>query len=81
MATADLICGLADKAIDLAYLAAMALLLARPIDLWMQGSAVLEHYRWLRLAAMFLIVTAVHVVRFVSAVALLGPSSWNTASA
>ena len=57
----DLICGLADKAIDLAYLAVMALLLARPIDLWLRGSEVLEHHRWLRLAAMFLIVTAVHV--------------------
>jgi len=54
---------LADLAIDVAYLGAMALLLARPIDAWL-GS-----HEWLagphstpRLLALFLIVFALHVL-------------------
>jgi STE24 endopeptidase len=57
----DLVCLLADKLLDLAYLAVAALLLARPIDLWLTDYPLLAEYRSLRLAALFLIVTAGHV--------------------
>jgi len=56
----ELACSLADKALDIAYLAVMALLLARHIDAWLGTSAVLADWWSLRLLAMFLIVTAVH---------------------
>ena len=36
MAGWSLACGLADKAIDVAYLAVAAFLLARPLDAWLQ---------------------------------------------
>jgi STE24 endopeptidase len=57
----DLACMLADKAVDVAYLAVAALLLARPIDLWLKASPLLAASRSLRLAAMFLVVIAAHV--------------------
>lgn len=57
----ELVCTLADKCIDVVYLAIAALLLAKPIDAWLQ-SVPLLHENWtLRLAAMFLIITALHV--------------------
>jgi len=34
----ELICGLADKALDVAFLAVVAALLARPLDGWLQTS-------------------------------------------
>jgi len=55
-----LACSLADRAIDVAYLLVAALLLARPIDEWLKTSPWLEHDRWLRLGAMFVLVTALH---------------------
>ncbi len=33
----ELACGLADKLLDLVYLAAVAILLARPLDAWLQS--------------------------------------------
>jgi STE24 endopeptidase len=54
----ELICDLADKAIDVAYLAAMALVFARALDGW------LAHFiagAGLRLAAMFAVVTGIHL--------------------
>lgn len=56
----DLICMLADKAVDLAFLTAAALLLARPLDTWLQSYPVLGDYRSLRLVVLLLIVTAAH---------------------
>ena len=58
----DLVCTLADKALDVAYLAVAALLLAGAIDLWLKGYLPEDSYLQmsLRLAAMFLIVTAAH---------------------
>ena len=56
----DLVCTLADKAVDLAFLAVAGLLLAKPIDDWLQSYSVLESYRSLRLVVLLLIVTAAH---------------------
>jgi STE24 endopeptidase len=61
----ELRCALADKGIDVAYLLVAAFLLARPIDAWLQSYSLLSEKdgNWtLRLAAMFLIVMAIHVV-------------------
>jgi STE24 endopeptidase len=55
----ELLCDLADKAIDLAYLAAFAFLLAVPADLWLARWIERD---WLRWAAMFLLVTLLHLV-------------------
>ena len=38
----DLICALADKSLDVAYLAVTGLLLARPIDGWLSGRPLLD---------------------------------------
>ncbi|MEE8451512.1 MAG: M48 family metallopeptidase [Thermoguttaceae bacterium] len=56
----DLVCMLADKAVDLAFLAVAALLLARPLDAWLETYPVLGDYRSLRLVVLLLIVTAAH---------------------
>jgi STE24 endopeptidase len=56
----ELICTLADKALDLAYLAVAALLLARPLDAWLQTAPVLQRNWSLRLAVLFLLVTTAH---------------------
>ncbi|MCA9188824.1 MAG: M48 family metallopeptidase [Pirellulaceae bacterium] len=53
-------CTLADRCIDLAFLASMAFLLARPLDRWLQQFSLLEPM-WLRLIAMYVIVTLLHV--------------------
>jgi STE24 endopeptidase len=61
----ELVCTLADKALDAAYLAVAAFLLARPIDNWLQtyplrrGDPSLNMS--LRLVAMVLVVTGLHV--------------------
>ena len=55
----DLVCTLADKAVDLAFLAVAALLLARPLDVWLQTYPVLGNWS-LRLVVLLLIVTAAH---------------------
>ncbi len=57
---AQLRCDLADKALDLAYLAVAALLLARPIDAWLSGMAWLDRFDTLRLAALYVVVFALH---------------------
>ncbi|MBN1394438.1 MAG: M48 family metallopeptidase [Pirellulales bacterium] len=58
----ELSCTLIDKAIDAAYLAVAALLLAHPLDNWLQQlSPPLKEIWTLRLTALFLIVTAGHV--------------------
>ena len=51
----DLMCDLADKALDVAYLAVMALVFAQWLDAWLAGGGLLAN-AWLRLAVMFLIV-------------------------
>jgi STE24 endopeptidase len=55
----ELICDLADKALDLAYLAIAAFVFARPLDNWL---ADFIPRAGLRLAAMFAIVTGLHIV-------------------
>ncbi|MBI84337.1 MAG: hypothetical protein CMJ81_14150 [Planctomycetaceae bacterium] len=55
----ELKCNLADKAIDLLFLSVVALMLARPLDNWLRESLGLENL-WLRLAAMYLVVTCAH---------------------
>ena len=57
----ELLCGLADKAIDLLFLAAAAILLARPLDGWLQTVPWLRSCWSLRLVALFLAVTALHM--------------------
>ncbi len=54
----ELICGLADKALDLAVLAVVAVAAAQPADGWLQQSPWLRNCWSLRLLAMFLIVIA-----------------------
>jgi STE24 endopeptidase len=56
-----LVCAVADKVIDVAYLTAAVLLLARPLDAWLQHYPPLHNWS-LRLVALFLAVTALHVV-------------------
>jgi STE24 endopeptidase len=58
----DLACTLADMAIDVAYLGVMAFWGARVIDAWLSGSGLLAHYATLRLACLFLAITALHYV-------------------
>ena len=57
-----LICTLVDRAIDLVFLAVMALVLARPIDAWLNSYSLLERFWSLRLAALFLVMTGLHVL-------------------
>ena len=58
----ELACALADKAVDVVYLAAAAFLLARPLDAWLQTHRLLADNWSLRLAALFLAVIAIHIV-------------------
>jgi STE24 endopeptidase len=55
----ELICDLTDKALDLAYLAVMAFVFGRPLDNWL---AEFIPRAGLRLAAMFAIVTGLHII-------------------
>jgi STE24 endopeptidase len=61
----ELGCALADKALDVGYLAVAAFLLARPIDGWLQTSPLLKGdsalHATLRLGALFLVVMAIHI--------------------
>lgn len=57
----ELFCALADKAIDVSYLAVAAFLLARPIDIWLQSYPLLAGNWSLRLMALFLVVVAIHI--------------------
>ncbi len=56
-----LICDLADRALDVTFLAAAALLLARPIDAWLANWPVLDGSWTLRLVALYLIVLGLHI--------------------
>jgi STE24 endopeptidase len=57
----DLVCTLADRAIDLAYLAVMAFLVARPLDGWLQQWVWLGRFWSVRLIALLLALTAMHL--------------------
>ena len=58
----ELGCAVADKVLDVAYLAVAAFLLARPIDRWLQEISPLLARNWtLRLAGLFLAVMAIHI--------------------
>ncbi len=57
----ELICDLADKALDLAFLAVVAVAAARPLDAWLQHARWLQNCWSLRLLALFLIVTGLHL--------------------
>jgi len=52
----------ADHALDLVYLAVAAFLLARPLDGWLSQFQPAADHRMLRLAALYLLVAALHVV-------------------
>ena len=74
----ELICSLADKAIDVAYLAVMAFAFARPLDDLLT--------RWLprfglRLAAMYAIVVSLHMAISFPLSFYSGFSCWSIASA
>ena len=57
----DLVCTLADKVLDVTYLAVVAMLLARHVDGWLASSfPLLKDYWSLRLGMLFLVVTAAH---------------------
>ena len=57
----ELLCTLADKAVDLAYLAVAAFLLAKPIDSWLSTFSWFEKYASLRLLGLFAAVTLMHM--------------------
>lgn len=58
----ELACALADKAVDVAFLSIAAFLLAQPFDAWLKTSALLEKYWTLRLAALYFLILALHIV-------------------
>ena len=58
----DLGCTIVDKVVDVAYLGVMALVVARPLDVWLSGSPLLAASRSLRLVAMLGIVFGFHVL-------------------
>jgi len=58
---AQLRCDLADKALDLAYLAVAAFVLAGPLDAWLSGASLLARFETLRLATLYLAVFTLHV--------------------
>ena len=57
----ELICTLADKAIDVAYLAVAAFVLARPVDAWLSGFSLPGRNATLRLLLLFVLFTAGHM--------------------
>ncbi len=58
----DLWCTLADRLLDVVYLAVAAFLLARPLDAWLSGFPLLAGHRMLRLAALYLVIAGLHVL-------------------
>ncbi len=62
----SLACTLADKGLDLLYLTFAAVVLARPLDAWLQRWSLLKRFDSLRLVAFFLLLTLVHIVVSVS---------------
>ena len=57
----SLACTLADKGLDLLFLTFAAVVLARPLDAWLQGVSLLNEVASLRLVAFFLLVTLLHI--------------------
>ena len=57
----SLACTLADKVLDLLFLTFAAVVLARPLDDWLQGSSLLDRIWSLRLVVFFLLVTLLHM--------------------
>ena len=57
----SLACTLADKVLDLLFLTFAAVVLARPLDAWLQGWSLLERFASLRLVVFFLLVTLLHM--------------------
>lgn len=55
-----LMCDLADKGLDVVFLATMAIAVARPLDRFLGGHSWLQP-SWTRLAAMFFVVTCLHL--------------------
>jgi STE24 endopeptidase len=58
----ELYCSLADMLLDLLLLTAAAVLLAGPLDRWLQGSALLDRIWSLRLVVFLLGVTGLHLL-------------------
>jgi STE24 endopeptidase len=58
----ELGCALGDKAVDVAYLAVAAFVLASPLDAWLRTFALLGENWSLRLMALFLILFGLHIV-------------------
>lgn len=58
----ELRCELADKLLDVTYLAMMAFLAARPVDQWLEQFGLFEQYASLRLIGLYLITMFGHVV-------------------
>jgi STE24 endopeptidase len=56
-----LICALADKAVDIAFMAIAAFLLAQPVETWLNGFSTAQRYASVRLMLLFIIMTAVHI--------------------
>jgi STE24 endopeptidase len=57
----ELACAVADKLIDAGYLAVAAFLLAKPIDAWLHDLPLLAGNWSLRLMALFLVITGLHI--------------------
>jgi STE24 endopeptidase len=58
----ELYCLLADKALDLLVYGLAALFIAMPLDGWLRCASLLARFASLRLVAVFLILTLVHIV-------------------
>ena len=57
----SLACTLADKLLDLLFLTFAAVVLARPLDDWLQGWSLLKNIWSLRLVVFFLLLTLIHL--------------------
>jgi STE24 endopeptidase len=57
----ELYCTLADKGIDITYLALAAFVFARPVDGWLNGFSLFHRIDTLRLMLLFVILTAGHI--------------------
>lgn len=62
----SLACTLADKSLDLLFLAFAAVFLAQPLDVWLHGSPLLARFNSLRLVVFFLLITLLHICVSVS---------------
>ena len=57
----DLICDLLDRVVDVLYLGSVVICFARMWDGWLEENISIENY-WCRLAAMFLLITVIHIL-------------------